>query len=993
MKQTIFAILLNILFTSGSYAFVGDSIVHFSFDEASSTNFTQELVSDTQFPVANHFNNPERIQGVLGSALRLDGYSTYASNNFTISGISNQLTIESWYSTEAFSASTDGNRNPIEDAAIISQIDDNAGFALKIDPYGRVVFDFYADGSKYEVKTSSFLEKYVWNHIVATADLVVKEASIYVNGMLLKKINLNSHTAFNFANTKLYLGKHNENAYFDVFNLTLLNGALDDIKIFNNAFEEHEVRSRYEALAPPVSISELYENFEAENYGEWNVVGEAFGSSAAAGTLPGQQEVSGYEGNQLVNSFLNGDASEGKLISPPFLLDNNRMKFLIGGGNHPGECAIRLVIDNEVVLSTTGNNSELLVEETWNLEPYIGQTANIEIIDSITGGWGHILIDQIVFTQAQELLAADLFIDPNIRHSGDFLRPAYHPMPNTSWTNEPYGLTYYKGRYHLFFQKNPNGPYLHFMHWGHLSSKDLVDWREDPVVLAPTPGFDDFGIWSGTTITDFDGKPVIVYTGVNTGRAGIGLAYPKDDSLISWEKYAGNPVIANAPSGLLDFRDPFVWKDNGLFYMIVGSGKAGETGGTLVTYRSEDLVNWETITSLHSTSDPFNEGFFWEMPLFYQLEANTYVLGIGPLFIGKRARFMYWTGTWENEKFTPFFEKSRRLDLSDRDLLAPAIGKDSAGRITYIGIIPEDRDVADQVAAGWRHTFSLPRVVRLLNDNSLGQIPHPNLCRLREEHTQVLDRTIEPGTNFNLPEVSGNQIELEFKIKADSSSIFSIQLYKHEDATEFTSIKFDLAENKISLDRRYSSLSATTKDVQTVKFGFDYLDTIEIRIFLDHSTIEVFVDKLTAFSSRVYPSRVESENVDLIVNEGEVRIISLDQWTLSSFGEVTNDDVCEPNDLPDHFKPNSIDHSLHNSDHIKLYPNPTKDFFFIDLPKEELANIKVISIFTATGSYIRSIDLKGLPGKINIQNLPEGIYYIQAISSQYTCSERIIINR
>ncbi|MBK9583671.1 MAG: hypothetical protein IPO48_17795, partial [Saprospiraceae bacterium] len=101
---------------------------------------------------------------------------------------------------------------------------------------------------------------------------------------------------------------------------------------------------------------------------------------------------------------------------------------------------------------------------------------------------------------------AALDIDPNIRHQGDYLRPRYHVMPNTSWANESYGLIHYNNKYHMFFQKNPNAPSLFFMHWGHFTSEDLVNWKEEIIPLRPEEGFASFGVWSGTTFFDQNSK-------------------------------------------------------------------------------------------------------------------------------------------------------------------------------------------------------------------------------------------------------------------------------------------------------------------------------------------------------------------------------------------------------------------------------------------------------------------------------------------------------
>lgn len=146
----------------------------------------------------------------------------------------------------------------------------------------------------------------------------------------------------------------------------------------------------------PTSI--VIEDFESGNYDNWSVDGNAFGQFPASGTLPNQQAVSGYLGEKLVNSFLNGDITQGRLISKNFTIQENYINFLIGGGNHADGTYIKLVVENEVVHSSTGLNDEFLAWDTWDVTDYVGQLAHIEIIDSITGGWGHINIDHIIQT-------------------------------------------------------------------------------------------------------------------------------------------------------------------------------------------------------------------------------------------------------------------------------------------------------------------------------------------------------------------------------------------------------------------------------------------------------------------------------------------------------------------------------------------------------------------------------------------------------------------
>lgn len=159
----------------------------------------------------------------------------------------------------------------------------------------------------------------------------------------------------------------------------------------------------YRAMNPstwtaPASSNVLIADFDQSSYGGWVAKGTALGSSPTRGTLPNQQAVSGYDGSGLVNSYVGGDISTGTLTSPPFVITKRYLNFLIGGGNFPGQECMNLIISNAVVASATGANSEMLLPRQWDVSNYRGQTATLQIIDSATGGWGHILIDEIVLT-------------------------------------------------------------------------------------------------------------------------------------------------------------------------------------------------------------------------------------------------------------------------------------------------------------------------------------------------------------------------------------------------------------------------------------------------------------------------------------------------------------------------------------------------------------------------------------------------------------------
>lgn len=148
------------------------------------------------------------------------------------------------------------------------------------------------------------------------------------------------------------------------------------------------------AVPRPEIVFATFEN----GYGSWTVEGEAFGTEPAKGTLPGQQNVSGFSGSRLVNTFLNGDTTKGRLTSPAFKIERKFITFLIGGGAHAGRTCLNLLLDGRAVRTATGRNEERLDWQEWDVSEFAGRTTRLEIVDQATEGWGHINVDQIVFT-------------------------------------------------------------------------------------------------------------------------------------------------------------------------------------------------------------------------------------------------------------------------------------------------------------------------------------------------------------------------------------------------------------------------------------------------------------------------------------------------------------------------------------------------------------------------------------------------------------------
>jgi levanase len=151
---------------------------------------------------------------------------------------------------------------------------------------------------------------------------------------------------------------------------------------------------------PPGTV---FADFEGATWGAgWSATGDFAGAGPVAGTLPNQQQVSGYEGNQLVNTYLDGDSSTGTITSPTFTVGSDYIDLLVGGGDHPwgssAPTSVNLVVGGNVVASATGQDAEALNWVSWDVRRYAGQQAYIQIVDDNTGGWGHINVDQITFS-------------------------------------------------------------------------------------------------------------------------------------------------------------------------------------------------------------------------------------------------------------------------------------------------------------------------------------------------------------------------------------------------------------------------------------------------------------------------------------------------------------------------------------------------------------------------------------------------------------------
>ncbi|GAB2581035.1 glycoside hydrolase family 32 protein [Streptomyces capparidis] len=324
--------------------------------------------------------------------------------------------------------------------------------------------------------------------------------------------------------------------------------------------------------------------------------------------------------------------------------------------------------------------------------------------------------------------------------------PRFRVRPPAAWINDPNGPFRWRGRHHLFYQHNPAAPEHGNIHWGHVSSPDLVRWDHHPIALTPTPGGpDEAGCWSGCVVDD-DGVPTAVYTGIDRNHTGLGTiclarAVPGDDMLTAWGPEPA-PVVTAPPPGLdvTMFRDPFVFHHGGHRWAAVGAGHADGTPSVLL-YACDDLRSWRFAGLLLDGHHPRaaealgEEATGWECPQLFEAGDGRWVLVLS-LWNGQPLTTARLTGTLRAAgpgDPAPRFEPrgGGRLDQG-RDFYAPAVlQRDGAGRVLLWGWSWEARGQEEVDRAGWAGVLTAPRVVDVRADGGLSVSPAPELQRLR----------------------------------------------------------------------------------------------------------------------------------------------------------------------------------------------------------------------------------------------------------------------
>lgn len=502
----------------------------------------------------------------------------------------------------------------------------------------------------------------------------------------------------------------------------------------------------------------------------------------------------------------------------------------------------------------------------------------------------------------------------------DYYRPSYHFTPLYGWMNDPNGMVYKDGEYHLYFQYNPYGSKWGNMHWGHAVSKDLVHWEHlDPAIARDPVGH----IFSGSSVVDKKntagfGKDAIIaiYTNNSVNHDEVQCIAYSNDNGRTFTKYEGNPVLTPF-DGLKDFRDPKVfWYEKGkCWYMIVSADKETRF------YKSKNLKKWTYVSA-------FGKGMGqqpcqYECPDFFQLPVNgdkkkmkwvmTMNINPGCWFGGSATE--YFVGDFDGKKFTcPDANEVKWLDW----------GKDHYATVTFSNT--GDRVLGITWMSNWQYANltpfkqnrganGLPRELKLYEKNGKYYISEdvaPEVYALRKDTKNVADASV--SDEKMLAGVAANMngaFEIETDVTPDANGIAGIEISNNK--RERTLIYFDMKQGKVVMDRTESGLTdfgkqAVPHDIElawdkqlaaegkqparitnSINYKNDFAlatwaplslcedgkKTYHVDIFVDKSSVELFVDGgRIAMTNLVFPV-VPYENVKLYTQDGKAEFKNL----------------------------------------------------------------------------------------------------------------------
>lgn len=418
---------------------------------------------------------------------------------------------------------------------------------------------------------------------------------------------------------------------------------------------------------------------------------------------------------------------------------------------------------------------------------------------------------------------ANRYVERQPKLKDDF-RQTFHIMPPVGWMNDPNGLCYANGKYHVFFQFHPYSAEWGPMHWGHYQSSDLINWTWQGVVMAPDKEYDSFGCFSGSAI-EKDGKIYVLYTGVSGDRQEQILA-TSDDGII-FEKHGVVIDRAKLPEGAMvgEFRDPKIFKRGENFFAVVGSKTADN--GIITLFDSKDLVNWNGRGVLFS--DVENSAVS-ECPDLLQMRDKDLLI-----YCSSRTKNdevcqenKYVIGKFDEKNCVFIPEKYGKLDYGDSFYATQSfIAKD--GRVLILSWMHTWKDFYT-CKYGWSGSLTFPREIEIQN-GELIQRPIRELETLFDVDKGIIESNITITDEVAINGVNGLAYSLKLSVNCNLSKGFCVRLFARENSSALD-LHFDKSNDSIAVykDNKKFECDSFSKGAR-----------LKLHILVDKTSAEIFV--------------------------------------------------------------------------------------------------------------------------------------------------------
>ena len=488
------------------------------------------------------------------------------------------------------------------------------------------------------------------------------------------------------------------------------------------------------------------------------------------------------------------------------------------------------------------------------------------------------------------------------RYEGDPHRPIYHYVNPENRLNDPNGLCFWQGRWHLFYQAYP--PEDPRQHWGHAVSDDLIHWRDLPYAIYPNP---EECCFSGATLVEEE-RVIAIYHGTKVGNM---VAVSHDPLLLNWEKLTGAPVIpiASADGSPLPYRvfDPCIWKKGEHYYALSGGtlphAASGKRTRANFLFRSPNLVDWDYLHPFVEDDRFTLVGDDGACPYFWPIGDRHILLFYSHMSGGQALLGDYDT---ERDKFVVTAQHDFNFGaFGPGGVHAPSATPDGKGGIYVIFNMNPAKPTE-----GWNQIMTLPRRLTLQGTDKIGRDtllvePAGDVESLRREHRQMADLTLPSNQEIVLGSIRGDAIELLAEIETNDAPLVELNVLRSPGKEEFTRIAFyrergyrdweryngwqrdklaAATDSLISIDSSYSSIlpDVRSRAPETGPVFLERDEPLRLRVFVDRSVVEVFVNGKQCVAMRVYPGREDSVGVSLRSQGQDARVVSLDAWQMEN---------------------------------------------------------------------------------------------------------------